>query len=97
MEAILLISILCCSFGVVWVHELTNPEGLFWFIPKYYPKINLIKDILSCEVCLSGWTSLLITIPYVFFMPFALLNFYIVPCCLFMSMFFAHLYKKLTR
>lgn len=94
METIFLISLLCTAFAVVWVHELTHTEGLLWFIPKYYPPIKIIKYILMCEVCLSGWSSLVITIPLVYFVPFGYLNFYLIPACLFMSMFLGHIYKR---
>lgn len=93
METIFLISIICTAFAVVWVHELTDTEGLLWFVPKYYPNVEIIKHILKCEACLGGWLSLFITIPFVCFSPFSLMSLYLVPSCLVMSLFFGHLYK----
>ena len=93
MEPIFLISIICTAFAVVWVHELTDTNGLLWFVPKYYPNIKIIKYILHCSVCLGGWLSLFITIPFVCFSPFSLMSLYLVPSCLVMSLFFGHLHK----
>ena len=51
---------ICTSvFAVVWIRILTTPQAIFKAAPLYYGD-NLLRKIMSCEKCLSGWLSMLI-------------------------------------
>ena len=60
------ISAVCAVFSVVWMQILTKPSAFFGWVPKYYPQRGLISKIFSCQMCLSGWLSMIIMLTYRF-------------------------------
>jgi len=60
IQLMLLISLCTGVFWAIWIHILTPPSGLFKAIPKLYPNEGFLAHIVRCEVCLSGWTSMIL-------------------------------------
>ena len=52
------ISTLASVFAVVWVLVLTTPQAIFGKLPNYYGN-GILNRILPCEMCLSGWLSMI--------------------------------------
>lgn len=58
MEILFIKILICCSVvAFVWVRILTVNRQIFDFIPQYYPE--QFKKALGCDMCLSGWLSML--------------------------------------
>jgi hypothetical protein len=58
-----LIALFCACFAHIWTKELTDINGLFWFVPKIYPyPEKFLGKLLRCSICLSGWVSLAVSL-----------------------------------
>ena len=53
-------------FWCVWMHVLTTPSGLLKDVPNLYPQNGFLAYVLRCEMCASGWSSMLIMAIYRF-------------------------------
>lgn len=53
-------------FWVVWMHVLTTPSGLLRAVPKHYPNRGFLAEVLRCEMCASGWSSMILMLIYRF-------------------------------
>ena len=56
---IVFIIAICSSLSHIWVHELTQENGLFSWLPKYYPT-KLYPKPLGCDICISGWLAVIV-------------------------------------
>jgi hypothetical protein len=52
-------------FAVIWVKDLTDLNGLLWFVPKIYPYEETVAGkALRCSLCLSGWLCFVLCLIY---------------------------------
>ena len=79
---LLFMKICICSacFGWGFVDKLTNRDGLFEWLPRYYPKA--LNRLLTCSYCVSGWVSMIAVLAfYQVFGLWTILNFFTAPFC----------------